>query len=169
MRRRFGLLGLVCLVTQPCLAAHWQAVGPTKGGSPGVVYMDMDSVRAEDGYRVVLFLTIYTSAVPKGHNVSLDRITQETAFDCMRRAASLRSTVGYSKGKEIGRSSDDGDWKERFGLIPKDIFSQRALDMACNAPLAPQPEAIPTSEEAPGSVRLPVPGGATDSSTPSKP
>ena len=153
-------LGLACLAVQPCLAAHWQTIGPAKGGSLGLVYMDMDSVREEDGYRVAMFLTIYTSPVPKGNNARLDRITQETAFDCTQRQASLLATVGYFQGKEVGHTPEKSDWKERFGVVPKDVFSQRVLDMVCNAPLAPQPEPTPSSDDAPGSVRLPGPGAA---------
>jgi hypothetical protein len=155
-----GLFGSLCLIAQPCFAAHWQVIGPVKGGSPGLVYIDLDSVREEDGYRVALFLTIYTSPVPNAHHIRLDRITQETAFDCTRREASLRSTVGYLEGKEVGLSTARSDWKEQFNAVPKDTFSQRVLDMACNSPLAPQPEPTPSAAEAPGSVQLPGAPGA---------
>jgi hypothetical protein len=120
-----------------------------------MAYMDLDSVREEDGFRVALFLTIYGVAVPNAHDIKLDRITQETAFDCKRREFALRSTVGYFAGKEVGLSSQKGDWRERFRAVPRDTFSQRALDLACNSPLAPQPEATPTPDEAPGAVKLP--------------
>ncbi len=158
--RLTGFLGLFCLLAQPCYAAHWQLVGPAAGGSPGLVYMDMDSVREEDGFRVALFLTVFTSAVPNAHNIRVDRITQETAFDCSKREFALRSTVGYFEGKEVGLSSAKGDWKERFRVLPQDAFSQRVLDLACNAPLAPQPEPMPSADEAPGTVRLPTAGGS---------
>jgi hypothetical protein len=142
-------------MSRPSEAAHWQAVGPAAGG---VAYMDMDSVREEEGFRVALFLTIYSVAVPNAHNIKVDRITQETAFDCKRRQFTLRSTVGYFDGREVGLSSQKGDWRERFRAVPADAFSQRALDLACNAPLAPQPEPTPTPDETPATVRLPAPG-----------
>jgi hypothetical protein len=150
----------VCLclsgfVTNPCEAAHWQAIGPAGGGISGMSYMDMDSVREEDGFRVALFLTIYAVAVPNAHDIKVDRITQETAFNCERREFTLRSTVGFFGGKEVGLSSLKGDWRTRFRAVPRDTFSQRALDLACNSPLAPQPEPIPTPDEAPGAVQLP--------------
>jgi hypothetical protein len=122
-----------------------------------MAYIDLDSVREEEGYRIALFLTIYAVMVPNAHDIKLDRITQETAFDCTRREFALRSTVGYFEGKEVGLSSHKGDWRERFRAIPGDTFSQRALDLACNSKLAPQPEATPTPEEAPGAVKLPGP------------
>ncbi len=146
---------LVGLGAQPCYAAHWQTVGPASGSSSGRVYIDLDSVREEEGYRVALFLTIYSGAVPNAHNIKLDRITQETAFDCKQREFALRSTVGYFLGKEVGLSSQRGDWREKFRAVPSDTFSQRALDLVCNAPLAPQPEATPAPDEAPGVVKLP--------------
>ena len=156
MRR--ALLILSYLVAAPCFAAHWQLVGPQSGSSPAMAYIDLDSIREEEGYRIALFLTIYGTAVPNAHNIKLDRITQETAFDCMRREFALRSTVGYYEGREVGSSSIKGDWREKFRALPADTFSQRALDLTCNSKLAPQPEATPTPDEAPGAVKLPGPG-----------
>ncbi len=156
-RRLAGVLGLMLVLTQTCFAARWQAVGTSNNGALGLAYLDLDSVREEDGYRIALFLTIYSGVVPNAHSIKLDRITQETAFDCSRREFALRSTVGYFEGRQVGLSSEKGDWKERFKVLPKDVFSQRALDLACNSPLAPQPEATPAAADAPASVRLPGP------------
>jgi surface-adhesin protein E len=155
-------------LAQFCYATHWQAVGPSNGGVSGMVYMDLDSVREEEGYRVALFLTIYGYAVPNSHDMKLDRITQETAFDCNRREFALLSTEGYFQGKKVGRSADrdGGNWKERFRAVPKDPFSQVAIDLACNSALAPQPEPQPLAADAPGSVRLPGPGGVVSGSVP---
>src|SRR4051794_27365107 len=88
------LSGALLSLTQLCYATHWQAVGPSNGGVSGMVYMDLDSVREEEGSRVALFLTIYGYAVPNSHNMKLDRITQETAFDCNRREFALLATEG---------------------------------------------------------------------------
>jgi hypothetical protein len=157
-RHLAGVLGLMLLLTQTCYAARWQAVGTSNNGGLGLAYLDLDSVHQEEGYRIAVFLTIYSGGVPNAHSIKLDRITQETAFDCSRREFALRSTVGYFEGKEVGLSSEKGDWKERFKVVPQDAFSQRALDLACNSPLAPQPEAMPSAADAPASVRLPGPG-----------
>jgi hypothetical protein len=160
---------LLCL-TQLCYAAHWQSVGPSGGSPSGLVYMDMDSVREEQGYRVALFLTVYGAALPNSHDIKLDRITQETAFDCKERRFALLETIGYFQGKKAGGSTDKGgEWKDRLRVVPQDPFSQRALDLACNAPLAAQPEAEPAPADAPGSVRLPAPGGVMSGGAPSSP
>lgn len=152
------VLGVLLLLAQPCFAAHWKGIGPARGSAPGYVYIDLDSVHEEEGYRIAVFLTIYESAVPNAHNIKIDRITQENAFDCTKREAAFRSTVGYFEGKEVGLSSaKSDDWTQRLQLVPKDPFSQRVLDMACNAPLAPQPEETPAKNDAPASVRLPIP------------
>lgn len=143
-----------------CFAAHWQEVGPANGSSIGLVYMDLDSVHDDQGYRVAVFLTIYASSVPNAHGIKLDRITQETAFNCGKREFALLETIGYFDGKKVGGSSaKEGDWKERARVVPQDPFSQRALDLACNAPVARQPEATPMPSESPGSIRLPGPNG----------
>ena len=159
-----ALLGL----TQLCYATHWQAVGSSNGDLSGMVYMDMDSVRQEQGYRVALFLTIYSHAAATSHDGKVDRITQETAFNCNRREFALLATEGYLEGRKVGGSAyrGGGDWAERFKLVPKDPFSQAALDLACNAPLAPQPEPTPLPADAPGSVRLPGPGGVVTGTVP---
>src|SRR5690242_5345762 len=91
-------------LTQLCYATHWQSIGPSNGSASGMVYMDLDSVREEEGYRVALFLTIYGYAIPNSHNIKLDRITQETAFDCNRREFALLSTAGYFQGRKVGGS-----------------------------------------------------------------
>jgi len=162
------LAALFLSLTQFCYATHWQAVGPSSGGVSGMVYMDSDSVREEEGYRVALFLTIYGYAIPNSHNIKLDRITQETAFDCGRRQFTLLSTEGYFQGRKVGGSAGKGggDWKERFRAVPKDPFSQVAIDLACNSPLAPQPEPAPLAADAAGSVRLPGPSGVVSGTGP---
>ena len=157
---------LLCL-TELCYAAHWQSVGPASGGTSGIVYMDMDSIREEQGYRVALFLTVLGVATPNSHGIKLDRITQETAFDCKQREFALLETIGYFQGQKAGGSSDKGgEWKERLRVVPHDPFSQRALDLACNAPLAPQPEPDPAPADAAGTVRLPGPGGVMSGGLP---
>jgi hypothetical protein len=156
----------MCL-TPACFAAHWQEVGPANGSSIGLVYMDMDSVHDDQGYRVALFLTIYASSVPNAHGIKLDRITQETAFNCAKREFALLETIGYFDGKKVGGSSaKEGDWKERARVIPQDPFSQRALDLACNAPVARQPEEPAMPSESPGSIRLPGPNGVVKGGAP---
>ena len=160
-RHLAGVVSLMLVLMQTCYAARWQAVGTSNNGGLGLAYLDLDSVRQEDGYRIAVFLTIYGAAVPNSHSIKLDRITQETAFDCSRREFALRSTVGYFEGRQVGLSAEKGDWKERFKVVPGDVFSQRALDLACNSPLAPQPEATPSAADAAGSVRLPGPGGSS--------
>ena len=159
--------GALLCAAQLCHAAHWQSVGPLGGGVPGLVYMDMDSVHEDQGFRVALFLTVYGIAQPNSHDIKLDRITQETAFDCKQREFALLETIGYFQGRKAGGSSDKGgEWKDRFRVVPRDPFSQRALDLACNAPLAKQPEAEPTADDAPGSVKLPGPGGVMSGGLP---
>jgi hypothetical protein len=154
-----AVLGALLLLTQPCYAAHWKAVGASTGSLPGYAYIDLDSVHEEDGYRIAVFLTIYTSATPNAHDIKLDRITQETAFDCAKHEFALRSTVGYFEGKEVGLSSEKGDWKERLRVLPQDAFSQHAFDLACKSPVAPQPEETPAKSDAPGNVKLQIPSG----------
>jgi hypothetical protein len=153
------LAAAASLISVPCEAARWKPVGSTGGATNGMVYMDADSVRQESGFRVALFLTIYGYAVPNAHNIKLDRLTQETAFDCNRREFALIATVGYLQGKKVGGSSEAADWRQTLKVLPQDGFSQRTLDLTCNSPLAPQPEDTAPADAA-AVVRLEGPGGA---------
>jgi hypothetical protein len=152
-----GICGLLPFVAQTCHAAHWQEVGPPDSAAPGLAYVDVDSVRQEGGYRVALFLTLYGDVEPNAHNIRLDRITQETAFDCSNRKFSLLTTTGYFQGKAVGGSSDHGNWRESFKPIPLDAYSQHAYELVCKSPVAKQPEVAATPEDSPGSVKLPGP------------
>jgi len=148
---------LLCLLSQSCFAAHWQAIGRPKDSSLGYAYVDLDSLRPEGIYRVAMFLTIYPRATVNANSIKLDRIAQETGFDCSGRTFALISTVGYLGGKEAGSSSNNGvDWKDHLRTVPQDVFSQRALDLVCNSPLPTHHNAA-SPDESPGTVHLTIP------------
>jgi hypothetical protein len=145
------------LLSQACYATHWQAIGRPDDGSLGVAYIDLDSIHQDGMYRVATFLTVYRNPPPNVHNVKLDRIAQQTAFDCNKHTFSLISTISYFEGKESGRSPpDSGDWKVKFKGLYADLFSQRAFDVTCNAPLAATPEPAASPADAAATVRLPT-------------
>jgi hypothetical protein len=152
-----GTLAIAALASQPCYATHWQAIGRPNDGSLGVAYVDLDSIHQDGIYRVAMFLTVYASPPPNVHDIKLDRIVQQTAFDCAKHTFSLISTVGYFEGKQSGKSHiNDEDWKVRFKGVYADVFSQRAFDTTCNAPLAPNPEPAASPADSPATVRLPA-------------
>ena len=151
-----GTLAIAALASQPCYAAHWQAIGRPNDGSLGVAYVDLDSIHKDGIYRVAMFLTVYESPPPNAHDIKLDRIAQQTAFDCDKHTFSLISTVGYFEGKQSGSSHNGDDWKVRFKGVYGDVFSQRAFDVTCNAPLAPNPEPAASPADSPATVRLPT-------------
>lgn len=152
-----GTLAIAALASQPCYATHWQAIGRPNDGSLGVAYVDLDSIHQDGIYRVAIFLTVYASPPPNLHDIKLDRIAQQTAFDCAKHTFSLISTVGYFEGKQSGKSHiNDEDWKVRFKGVYTDVFSQRAFDITCNAPLAPSPEPAASPADSPATVRLPT-------------
>jgi hypothetical protein len=151
------LLAVVSLLAQPCFATHWQKVGRPSDGSLALAYIDLDSVHRDGDFRVATFLTIYLHTVTNKHGAKLDRIAQETAFDCENHGFALISTVGYRAGKEAGHSSASGtDWKANMMALPKDVYSTRAFDITCNAPVAPTPEPPRTAAEDPATVELPA-------------
>jgi hypothetical protein len=152
-----GALTLTALAASPCYATHWQAIGRPDDGSLGVAYIDLDSIHQDGMYRVATFLTVYESPPPNVHDIKLDRIAQQTAFDCAKHTFSLISTVGYFEGRQAGKSRVNGeDWKVKFKGIYADVFSQRAFDVTCNARLAPYPEPDAAAADSPATVRLPA-------------
>lgn len=152
-----GLLVFVSFLAQPCFAAHWQVIGRPSDNSLALAYIDLDSVHREGDYRVATFLTVYLHPITNSHGYKLDRIGQDTAFDCSNHTFALVSTIGYFEGKAAGRNSGkSGDWKDNVRELPKDMFSVRAFDVTCNAPLAPTPEPAPAADDEPATVRLPA-------------
>jgi hypothetical protein len=152
-----GSLVFVSFLAQPCFAARWQVVGRPSDGSLALAYIDMDSIRQEGDFRVATFLTVYAHALTNSHGYKIDRIGQQTAFDCNNHGVALVYTIGYFEGKEIGRSSGTGgDWKDNMSALPKDVYSTRAFDITCNAPLAPMPEPAPAASDEPATVNLPA-------------
>jgi hypothetical protein len=152
-----GIGGLISLLAHPCYAGNWQQVGQTQGASAGLAYIDLDSLREEGGFRVATFLTIYATGAANAHNVKLDRIVQETAFDCAKRMFTFLSTVGYLNGKEVGKSADKSDWRDSFKAVPKDGFSQLAYDLVCNSPIPAHSGSGTSAADSPGTVVLPGP------------
>jgi hypothetical protein len=148
-------LGVTALLAQPCYAAHWQVIGRPNNETLGVAYVDMDSIHADERYRIATFLTIYTNPTSNAHGIKLDRIAQETAFDCEKHTFALVSTVSYFEGKKTGSSSAGDDWKTRFKGVYEDGFSRRAFDVTCNAPVVTNPPAAAASDSA-ANVKLPT-------------
>jgi hypothetical protein len=150
-----GALAVTALLAQPCYATHWQVIGRPNNDTLGLAYVDMDSIHADGQYRVATFLTVYSNASSNAHGIKLDRIAQETAFDCAKHTFALVSTISYYEGQKSGSSSASDDWKTRFKGIYDDVFSQRAFDVTCNAPLVTNPP--PTAAaDSPANVTLPT-------------
>lgn len=123
----------------------------------GLAYIDMQSIHRDGDYREAIFLTVYAHPITNAHGYQLDRIAQETAFDCQNHTFALISTVGFLEGRQTGRSSGRADeWKSTVREVPKDAFSQRTFDIICNAPLAPMPEPAPSDADAAATVNLPT-------------
>jgi hypothetical protein len=150
-----GALAVSALLAQPCYASHWQVIGRPNNETLGLAYVDMDSIHPDGPYRVATFLTVYSNPTANAHGIKLDRIAQETAFDCDKHTFSLVSTVSYFEGKKSGSSSGGEDWKTRFNSVYTDGFSQRAFDVTCNAPLVTNPPPA-AAADAPANVRLPT-------------
>jgi hypothetical protein len=148
-------LGVTALLAQPCYATHWQVIGRPNNDTLGLAYVDMDSVHEDGQYRIATFLTVYSNPTSNAHGIKLDRIAQETAFDCAKRTFALVSTVSYFEGKKTGSSSATDDWKTRFKGVYEDVFSQRAFDVTCNAPVVAKPPPA-AAVDAPANVRLPT-------------
>jgi hypothetical protein len=115
-------------------AARWREVGPAEGAATARVYVDLDSIRQQDGYRIAQFLTIYLRVISNANGIRMDRFTQTTAFDCAQAKAALVSTIAYLNGSEVAQSSENPDWRAQLTAIPPDAhLSLRAYQLACKA------------------------------------
>ena len=161
---------LLALLAQTSLAAsRWRVLGHPEGGMPGTVYVALDSIHEEDGYRVATFLTIYAQAVSNAHNYTMDRFTQKTAFDCQSGTVSLIRTVAYYEGQAVGGSHDSPDWRDTFKAIPPDAaFSQKVYKFVCNAIPAQQPTSDTSLGDSAATISLPS-GQAASKAPPSTP
>jgi hypothetical protein len=161
------------LVARPSLADNWQPLGEVQGATRGLVYINIDSVRDEGGYRVATFLTILATGETNAHDIKLDRFAEETAFDCAKHTFSPLSTVGYLDGRKVGTRFDKGDWRSNFKGVPADSIAQGAFTLTCRSPVTAHPDGgtppaggtppdggTPSSDS-PATVALP--GPATDS------
>jgi hypothetical protein len=153
---RPAALVLAWALAAPCYAYHWQAIGRPNADTLGMAYVDLDSVHQDGPYRIATFLTIYKNPLTNAKSIKIDRIAQETAFDCANRGYSLVSTIGYLAGKASGASSQKSDWRDNFKALPDNVFSQRAFDVTCNAPVVTNSEARAAAEDAPAVVNLPA-------------
>jgi hypothetical protein len=133
------------------------------------MYIDLNTLRVEGGFRVATFLTIFATAAANAHNIKLDRITQETAFNCAKHSFSFLSTTGYLAGKAVAGRTDKGDWRQQFREIPPDPISKRSFELACKSPLAVQPATAQPAMDSPGTVDLPGPSATTPESDPRNP
>lgn len=141
---------------QACHAYNWQPIGRPNAETLGTAYVDLDSVHQDGPYRVVTFLTLYWNPLTNAKGIKIDRIAQETAFDCALHTVSLVSTTSYFEGKKSGSSSPKGDWREAFQPLPQNAYSQRAFDVTCNAPIVANSEARAVEQDAPAVVKLPA-------------
>jgi hypothetical protein len=136
---------LLALLAQTSLAQatstpQWHEIGHLEGANPGTVYIALDSIHEEDGYRIATFLTVYAQSVSNPYGVTMDRFTQKTAFDCQNGTVSLIMTLAYYRGKAVGSSHNSPDWRAAFKAIPPDVTSsQQVYQFACNAIPVQQP------------------------------
>jgi hypothetical protein len=153
------LLALVAVTSQ---AARWREVGQPDVAAPGMVYVDLDAIHDEDGYRIALFLTILAHPRANPHDVKMDRFTQKTAFDCAHQTFALISTVAYLEGKKVGGSKEKPDWKNELKAIPPDAaFSQRVLQLACKAIPVAHPRSDESLADSAATVVLPSTGDSS--------
>ena len=151
---------VLCLEAAAAHAAHWQQLGFATAAAQGLVYVDLDSIHQEGNYRIARFLTIYATPATNINGIKMDRILQQTAFDCDHHTFTYLSTIGYFEGRKIGGSSPNDAWQEHFKTVPLDSYSQHAYRVACTSPLGTHPDLDTEQGSSPGSVKLPGPGEA---------
>lgn len=173
MRARGGLAAAAVIVVlaglpQTVMAARWRELGWATPAAAGFVYVDLDSIHQEGNYRIARFLTIYATPATNASGIRMDRILQQTAFDCDKHRFTFLSTIGYFEGRKVGGSSPNDDWSERFRAVPLDDYSQHAYTVTCTSPLVSRPS-IDSVGDSPGTVKLPVAGASAGKPKPAPP
>ena len=125
---------LLGAASTPCLATHWVNIG-TGGPHSDTLFVDIDSQRTIDGYRVLDIMTRYAKPRPTKNDVMFDHYVQTTAFDCKNRTYALVRTVGYLGDQRFGSDHDLDGWQQQMSPLPDDTLAKRIFGIAC--PSAP--------------------------------
>ncbi|MGA3009538.1 MAG: serine protease [Terracidiphilus sp.] len=126
---------LLAALTQPCLAARWQALG-NADNSLDKVYIDTDSVEQVDSFRIVRLMTVYPAPRTNKNNITMNSVIQLTAFDCEKKTGHLIQEVGYLNTKQSGSGPVATDWKTKMVAVANNPITLRALSAACSLPFA---------------------------------
>jgi len=139
------LVALCIAVAGPSLAANWQPVGES-GNSMDKVFVDVDSVKAIESYRLISVMTVYPAPRTNSSGLLFDRHVQINAVDCAQSRFVGVRTIGYLKDKVAGTSPEKTDWRSKLVPVPTDGLSQWVLHLACSTPLAGDSGAAPQSQ-----------------------
>jgi len=129
-----SIILLLATLTQPCLAARWQALG-NADDSLDKVYIDTDSVEQQDGFRVVRVMSVYPSPRLNIHKINLDSHIQLTAIDCEKKMFYGIRMFGYLNGLQVATGPLATDWKTKMLPLNNNPLSQRILSAACSLPI----------------------------------
>jgi hypothetical protein len=121
---------LIGATSTPSLAAHWVEIG-SGGPHADTLYVDIDSLRTVDNFRVLDIMTRYATPRPNANDVTFDRYVQTTAFDCKNRAFALVRTVGYLGEQRFGSDQDVAGWQDKMSALPDDKLADRIFGIAC--------------------------------------
>ena len=144
---------LSAALTQPCLAARWQALG-NDANSLDKVYIDADSVEQQDVFRIVRIMTVYPAPRLNIHNINMDSHIQLTAFDCEKKMFYGIRMFAYLNGQQVATGPVTADWKTKLFPVPNNPSEQRILSTACSLPVTIGKKA---PVEAPPAIQHPAP------------
>jgi S1-C subfamily serine protease len=149
---RLALLGL-SLIATPCWATKWVFVGNPGGVSTDKIYVDTDSIKKIEDYRLANIMTVASAPTQNSHGVTVDRRLVKDAFDCAARAFSIIETIGYLNGKRVGSSGTNADWRSKWTPMPNEGFENRVYTLVCQSPAGGASGAeVPASKEEPRSA-----------------
>jgi hypothetical protein len=139
---RAVLLAALGAAASACFAENWVEIG-SGGADADKLLLDSDSLRVQDGFRIVDIMTRYATPHAISRNVSFDRFVQTTAFDCKKRTYSLVHTVGYLGEQRFGSGKDLEGWEERMSPLPADSLTRRIFAIVCPDFVPDAPAASP--------------------------
>lgn len=123
-----GLLVLALLAAKDAYAAHWLRLGHN---NMDVTYIDVDSEKSQDGYRLVWTMTVFNE--PRSVHGKVYRSEAILSYiDCFRKEIAAKSVVYYSRSDGHGDVvAQDDDLHMDFRPVTPGSFGDVLIKREC--------------------------------------
>ena len=145
-------LVLMAALAGPSAAANWREMG-NSDSSLDKIYLDMDSIKTEGGFKTVHIMTVLSAPDTNINGITMDRRVVVTGVDCASRKGANIQTVGYLGEKQTGHSPVTADWQTKIKPFNANGVNGRIMDVVCGQG-APAPGPAGPGAPAAGQVQV---------------